>query len=102
MILRYVPTGKATKPPVKKVSPSQREQLVKAVAALGYPKTAEVMVLKAMRHRSRRTGTPILVRLQPDVLEWLDKLCNAETPPISRAEMIRRKLNDARGNGGEG
>lgn len=45
-------------------------------------------------------GTPVLVRLQPDLLEWLDTERERQAVPTSRPEMIRAILESAKGGSG--
>ena len=42
-------------------------------------------------------GVPVLVRLQPELLVWVDSKRSAQDPALSRPEMIRAILEGARG-----
>ena len=43
--------------------------------------------------RPRTNSTPVLVRLSPEALEWLDGLIDREADQPSRPEMIRRIID---------
>lgn len=39
-------------------------------------------------------GTPVMVRLQPDMLDWLDAKRAAPDPELTRPQMMRRVLEE--------
>jgi len=51
---------------------------------------------EACKPRPKETGTLIGVRLQPDLLAFIDSLCQRHDPPLSRPEAIRQALNALR------
>lgn len=44
------------------------------------------------KRRANDAGTPVTVRLQPDLLTYLDAFIKAEPKPITRPEAIRMML----------
>lgn len=46
-------------------------------------------IMKSSKRRPTETGTPVLVRLQPDLLAVLDDWCSHQRPIPSRPEAIR-------------
>jgi hypothetical protein len=41
------------------------------------------------KHRPDKPGIPVTVRLQPDVIQFLDAFIKAEPKPMTRPEAIR-------------
>lgn len=54
-------------------------------------------IKKKMGRPATGQGTPIMVRLQPDLLDWLDAERAKLDPQPSRPEMIRIYLEERRG-----
>jgi hypothetical protein len=50
-------------------------------------------ITKSPNKRPKETGTPVLVRLQPDILAPLDDWCSRQRPIPSRPEAIRLLVN---------
>ncbi|XQZ48900.1 hypothetical protein E2977_07200 [Paracoccus yeei] len=51
---------------------------------------------KRMGRPATGQGTPVMVRLQPDLLDWLDAERAKLAPEPSRPEFIRMTLEDKR------
>lgn len=50
-------------------------------------------IMKSPKRRPKETGTPVLVRLQPDLLIALDNWCSQQRPIPSRPEAVRLLMN---------
>lgn len=49
---------------------------------------------KRMGRPATGQGTPVMVRLQPDMLDWLDAKRAAFDPELTRPQMMRRVLEE--------
>ena len=78
-------------------------EVASQIVTLGIEAPADALMAKATheitKSRSRGTGTPVLVRLQPPFVERIDKWRAAQRDLPSRAEAMRRLAEIGLGTG---